>query len=223
MQLPILIINFKAYRNGVGEHAVQLAKICEKVSQETGVNIVVAVQDADIYRVSQKTSVPVYAQHLEPITPGSHTGHDLPDAIKENGAVGCLINHSEDRLRIDQIKASVDKAKELGIDCVVCANDPVTAEAVAAFDPDMIAVEPPELIGGDVSVSTARPEVITDAIQLVHKDTNIPVLCGAGVNNKADVVKALELGSQGILVASAVVKAEDREAVVRELASGFIQ
>lgn len=221
INLPVLLVNFKAYQQGVGANAVRLAKICEKVAKETGKSIAVAVQDADLYHVAHEVSIPVFAQHLEPITPGSHTGHDLPEGIKETGAAGCLLNHSEDRMRIDLIEEAVKVAKKLGLACCVCANDAAIAEAVATFEPDLVAVEPPELIGGDVSVSSAQPEVITDSLAKVNKVADVPVLCGAGVNSKADVRKAIELGSKGVLVASAIVKAEDPERVIREMVSAL--
>ena len=47
------------------------------------------------------------------------------------------------------------------------------------------------------------------------------VLCGAGVKNGKDVAKALELGSDGVLLASGIVKAKDKEKVIRDLASGL--
>ena len=221
LKLPIMIVNFKAYEQAIGQNAVNLAKICEKVANETGKSIAVAVQDADMYRVSQSVNIPVFAQHLEPISFGSHTGHDIPEDIKESGAVGTLINHSENRMQIDQIEEAIKKSKELEIVSVVCANDPDTAKAIASFNPEIIAVEPPELIGGDVSVSTAKPEVVSNSVAKVHEIAQIPVLCGAGVNSKEDVAKALELGSQGVLVASAIAKSKDPEPVIRAMVEPF--
>ena len=100
---------------------------------------------------------------------------------------------------------------------VACANDATTAQALAAFRPDMIAIEPPELIGGDISVSTAQPEIITNTIAKVKQIADIPVLCGAGVKTAEDVKIALELGAKGILLASGIVKAKDPEQALRDL------
>jgi triosephosphate isomerase len=47
------------------------------------------------------------------------------------------------------------------------------------------------------------------------------VICGAGITDKGDVTKAMELGSQGILVASGIVKATSWEKKITELASGM--
>jgi len=221
MKLPVIIVNFKTYLEGTGKEAERLAKICEKVAHETGKNIVVAVEEVDLNRISSLVDIPVFSEHMDPIHPGAHTGHNLPQALKDNGAEGTLLNHFEDRFRIDMLKESVKIAKELDLVTVVCANDSDTAEAVAAFEPDMIAVEPPDLIGGDISVSTAKPEVITDTIEKVKKVANVPVLCGAGVKTGEDVKKAIELGADGILIASGVVKAEDPEKVLTELAEAL--
>jgi len=88
--------------------------------------------------------------------------------------------------------------------------------------PDYIAIEPPELIGGEISVSKARPEVISDTVKLVKKaNPDVGVLCGAGVQDGGDVRKAAELGSSGILVASAVVKSPEPGKVIEGLVKGF--
>jgi len=50
----------------------------------------------------------------------------------------------------------------------------------------------------------------------------VKVLCGAGVKNGKDVSKALELGSEGVLLASGVVKATDKKSVIQDLASGIL-
>ena len=93
-----------------------------------------------------------------------------------------------------------------------------TAKIVASFGPNFIAVEPPELIGGDVSVTDARPEVISEAVESVHRvDAHIPVLCGAGVKNGKDVKKALQLGAKGVLLASGVIRSKDVRATLRDL------
>ena len=98
--MPIIIINFKTYSEATGKKAVDLSKIAEKVSTETGVNIGLAPQFVDISSIAKTVSNPVFAQHIDPITPGSSTGHILLEAVKEAGAVGSLINHSERRLKL---------------------------------------------------------------------------------------------------------------------------
>ena len=96
------------------------------------------------------------------------------------------------------------------------------SKAAAQLVPDFVAVEPPELIGGDISVSKAQPELVKDSVEAVKAvSPDVKVLCGAGVKNGEDVKSALELGAKGVLLASGVVKAKDAEAVMRDLIKGL--
>jgi len=216
---PVLVINFKTYAQATGRRALELAKVAEKVAKDLNVEIIVAVQPVDIRLVAENVEIPVYAQHIDPIKPGAHTGHILPEAVKEAGAKGTLLNHSENRLRLDIINEAIQRAKEVGLDTIVCADKPETSAAIAVLKPTAIAIEPPELIGTGISVSKAKPEVITNTVNIIRKiDENIPILTGAGITFKDDVEKALNLGTQGVLVASAIVKAKSWEDKIKELA-----
>jgi triosephosphate isomerase len=167
-------------------------------------------------------SIPVWAEHIDPIKPGSHTGWTLPEAVKDAGAVGTLINHSEHRLTLAEIDACLTRSKETGLDNIVCTNNVATSKAAAAFNPQFVAVEPPELIGGDISVTTADPDIVSGSVEAVKSiNDNVMVLCGAGVKNGKDVSKALELGSAGVLLASGIVKASYKKSVIQDLASGI--
>jgi triosephosphate isomerase len=221
LELPILIVNFKTYKEGIGLNAEKLARICEKVHLQTQKSIAISVTPADVNRIANLVSIPVLSQHMDPDEPGSHTGSVIAEDLVDNGAVGTLLNHSEDQYRIDVLEKAIDRARDCKLISVVCANNIEIAEAVATFHPDFIAVEPPELIGGDISVSTAKPEVIKGTVDAVHKIGDIPVLCGAGVKTKEDVKKSLELGAQGILLSSGVVKSSNPEKVLFEMVSVF--
>lgn len=214
----MIITNFKTYESATGQKAVELAKIHEIVAQERGVEIMIAVQAVDLWRVCQEVKIPVLAQHLDPVEYGSATGHNLPEALKQAGAWGTLLNHSEHRLEREVLKKSVERAKEVGLKVIVCAKDPEEGASFLEFEPDFIAVEPPELIGGEISVSTARPEIIEHAAKLIGQNR---LLVGAGVKNGEDVEIALKLGVKGVLLASGVTKAEDPTKVLEDLASGF--
>jgi len=217
---PIIAINFKTYSQATGEKALKIAKAAEKVYKETGITIVVAPQLADLYRIAQEVEIPVFAQHIDPIKPGSHTGHVLPEAVKEAGAVGTILNHSENRMILADLEAAIRRAEEVDLITMVCSNNPKVSAAVAALGPDYVAVEPPELIGTGIPVSKAKPEVITDTVELVKKvNPDVKVLCGAGISTGEDVKKALELGTVGVLLASGVTKAKDPEKAIWDLVS----
>jgi len=219
---PIVLVNFKTYVEGTGKNALKLAKLCEKVSLETDVCVGVAPQFVDIAPIAGSVSVPVFSQHIDPVSHGSFTGHVLPEAIKEAGAVGTLINHSERRLKLADIDATITRAREADLISVVCSNNAAVSSAAAALKPDMIAVEPPELIGTGIPVSKAKPEVVSgtvDLVKLVNRD--VIILCGAGITKGKDVTAALRLGTKGVLVASGVVKAKDPYNVLLEFAESM--
>jgi triosephosphate isomerase len=219
LQTSAIIVNFKTYSETTGRKAVELAKHAEKISKEKGVYIVVAPQFADIAAVAEAVEIPVFAQHIDPIKPGSSTGHVLADSVKEAGAVGTLINHSEKQLKLVDIDAAIGLAREKNLISCVCANNPSVSAAAAALKPDIVSVEPPELIGTGVAVSKAQPEVVTNTVKLVREvNTDVTILCGAGISHGEDVAVALKLGTQGVLVASAIVKAKDQYSILHEFA-----
>jgi len=219
VRVPIILVNFKTYSEATARRAMELAKTAERVSSESGVCIGVAPQCVDIPPIARAVSIPVFAQHIDPITHGSFTGWVLPEAVKQAGAVGTLINHSERRLKLADIDATIDRAREVGLVSVVCTNNGGVSAAAAALKPDMIAVEPPELIGTGISVSRTKPEVVTDTVEHVRRvNRDVVILCGAGIMRGGDVAAALKLGTAGVLVASGVVKAKDPFKVLTEFA-----
>ncbi|MHC1629721.1 MAG: triose-phosphate isomerase [Methanoculleaceae archaeon] len=220
MRSHLIIINLKAYREGTGENAHRIAAAAEKVSDESGAIIGVAPQYMDIHPLSMQYAIPVYAQHIDGIEPGARTGHILAEAVKGAGATGTLINHSERRLTLADIDAAVRAARRADLVSVVCTNNPSTSAAAAALRPDYVAVEPPELIGTGVSVSKANPEIITDSVEAVKKvSPDVGVLTGAGISTGECLRIALDLGTDGVLLASGVVKADDPVEVLRDLVS----
>lgn len=215
-------MNFKTYLQSTGKNALKLAKIAEKVSLETEICIGVAPQYVDIPKITKEVSIPVFAQHVDPISPGRNTGHILAEAIKEAGAVGTIINHSERRLKLTEIEKVIKRVAEVKLISLVCIGSPRLSRKIAGFHPNMVAVEPPELIETGISVSKVKPEVVSRTVELVKSvDPKIVVLCGAGVSTGDDVEAALKLGTEGVLVASGVVKAKDPYKVLLEFAESI--
>ena len=218
-KVPIIIVNYKTYSEATGKKAVKLSKIAEEVNRETGVNVCVAPQVADLASVCSAVSIPVFAQHIDPIFPGNSTGHVLLESVKEAGAIGTLINHSERRLRLCDIETIIARTREASMVSVVCTNNAAVSEAAAALKPDIVSLEPPELIGTGIPVSKSKPEVVTETVKLVkHVNPCVITLCGAGITKGEDVSAALKLGTMGVLVASGIVKAKDPRKVIMEFA-----
>jgi len=211
-----VLVNLKAYPCD----PIEVATAARDVSEAAGVRVAVAPQAADLARVAE-TGVETWAQHVSPVGHGSHTGSTLAEAVEEAGAVGTLINHSERRLKLADVDGGVEAAERADLETCVCANNPAQVGAAAALGPDAVAVEPPELIGGDVSVSTADPGIVEDAVAAADAvDAAVDVYCGAGVSTGDDVDAAADLGATGVLLASGVAKADDPRAVLEDLVSG---
>jgi len=216
-------VNFKTYIESTGKRAIDLAKVAEEVSRETGATIIVAPQFTDIEPVSKTVDIPVFSQHVDSVKPGAHTGHVLAEAVKSAGADGSLLNHSEKRITPSEIADSLKLCVDADLRSLVCADTTDASVDIAKMLPDMIAIEPPELIGTGVSVSKARPELITESVKQIRKvNRTVRVLCGAGITTAEDVSKAIDLGSEGVLVASAVVKNKDPRAVLESMASKML-
>ncbi len=214
----MIITNFKTYQTATAENAIHLASVHEEVAKELGVDIRVCVQAVDLAPVIENVNIPVLAQHIDPVSFGSNTGHIMPEAIKAVGTEGTLLNHSERRLDREVLKKSIERAKEIGLTIIVCAESPEEGAEFLEYDPDYIAVEPPELIGGDISVSSAQPEIIENSAKLIGSEK---LLIGAGIKTGEDVRIAIKLGAKGVLLASGVTKAEDPKAVLMDLAGGL--
>ncbi len=109
----------------------------------------------------------------------------LAEAVRDAGAIGTLINHSVQRLTLAEIDAAIQAARRTGIATIVCSNNIATTKAAAALKPDFVAIEPLELIGTGIPVSTADPEIVSGAVDAARGiDPDVMVLCGAGISKK---------------------------------------
>jgi triosephosphate isomerase len=207
-----IVVNLKAY---ACDAAAIASAATEHATVETPVSV---VPQAPAIAATAAAGVDTWAQHIDPIDHGSHTGTVHATAAAQAGATGTLLNHSERRLKLADIDEGIDAAERAGLLTCVCANTPAQTAAVAALGPDMVAIEPPALIGGDVSVATADPDIVRDAVTAAAAvDPSVAVYCGAGVSSAADVATAGDLGATGVLVASGVSKATDPAAALAEL------
>jgi len=219
--MTIIVLNFKTYRESTGQEALRLAEICEDISKDYAVQMVVVPQVADIHAISEAVKIPVYAQHVDGAGYGGFTGHVTAASLKAAGASGSLINHSERRLKLAEVDASISACRSSGLETIVCTNNVATTRAAAALEPNYVAVEPPELIGSGIPVSKANPNVIRDSVEAVKQIApNVGVLCGAGITHGEDLRSALDLGSIGVLLASGIIKAKDQRKALEDLVTG---
>ena len=219
MDKPLIVVNFKTYKSASGESAEQLAKVMEQFVNRN-YRMIAVVSAFDLSSISTNSDeLEVWSQHLDPVGKGSHTGWLEPDLAIQRGAVGTLINHAEHKVTLEHVKDLMAMLPENFPICA-CAADVDEAIALAKLGPTFIAVEPPELIGGEISVTSADPSIVSNTVAAVKStNSNVRVLCGAGVKNGADVKMAIELGAEGVLLASGVTKASDVNFVLDDLTS----
>lgn len=196
---PLVVINFKTYKQGA--QAIKLAKIIEKVDK----NIIIGVQASDIYEITKKTKLRVYAQHVDYFKPGRHTGFILPKAVKKDKAEGSFLNHSEHKLSFPVLKKTIKECKEIRLKTMIFVSSLTEAKKIGKLKPDYLIFEPPELVAGKKSVSEAKPELI----KKISKNIKIKFLVGAGIHSREDVKKAIELGTSGIAISSAITKSKN--------------
>ena len=214
-----LIINFKNYEEVSADGAIRLGETARKVAEKIQVEIILAPPHTVLALIAREIEIPVLCQHIDDEKMGPSTGFTVPEIAKSYGAKGSLINHSEHRIEMNSIARLVERLRRIGMVSIVCAQEPQEVVEISTFEPDFIAIEPPELIGSGRAVSKENPTVITKSIEGAGSRSRI--ICGAGISDKEDVSKAMELGSQGILVASGVIKATSWEKKITELASGM--
>lgn len=218
-------MNFKTYPKGTGRAAVELAKVCAEASGE--IPIIPVVQAVDLYQVKQATGEKeVWVQHVDGVGYGQNTGWILPEAIKEAGAEGTFLNHSEHKVLEDkekekeQLERSVGRCREAGLKVLIFAADLEELREVLALKPDYVAYEPPELIGSKEHSVAERPEIIFEAAEMV-KAAGVPLLAGAGIHSPQDVRSALVSGAKGVAVARDILEAEDPRSEMVQLLEGF--
>lgn len=204
---PIIVVNFKTYKQG--KDVLKLAKEIEKVNK----NIIIGVEPPDICELNKRIGLKIYSQHVDYQEKGRATGFILPEAVKKEGAIGSFLNHSEHKLSFEVLKKTMKRCKEVGLKTLVFASSLKEARKIEKLKPDYLVYEPPELVGGKISVSEARPEMIGK----ISKTLKMKFLVGAGIHNNEDVKTAMKLGAGGIAVSSAVVNAKNPGKKLREL------
>lgn len=215
----MILVNFKTYKESSGDSALKLARFASEVSEDSGIGIICCPQLVDLREVVKASNHPVWTQHVDPVERGRATGWSAPEVVKEAGAAGTLLNHSEHKLSVGQLGETMSRCKKVGLKTLVFADSVEEARVVSKFKPDWIGYEPPELVGSKTtSVSRSKPDVIEKVVKAVP---DVPILIGAGVKNKKDVEVGLERGAKAVGLSSAVVLAENPKKVLLDLAEGF--
>ena len=199
-----------------GERLVEIAKGFDRLSEKYDIDVILDIPDTEIRSVASAVKrVHVYSQHMDSIPVGRGMGRTLPEALKDAGAVGCMLNHAEHKLTLGEIAEAIRRADEVGLATIVCADSVDEVRAVAKLAPNILVAEPTELIG------TGRPadrEYVDEVIKVI-KEINPDILPfpSAGISCGADCYNIIKAGSSASGCSSAIAKAADPLALAEEM------
>jgi triosephosphate isomerase len=192
------------------------------VAAEAQIKLIPVVQASDIREVVETVKLEVWTQHIDAVEYGAHTGAIIPEAIKEDGASGTFLNHSEHKFdNFEELQKAHIRAKDTGLKTLIFAGNIEELQKIVVLKPDFVSYEPPELVGSQTtSVAEAKPEIIAEAVK-ISRDNGLPLIVGAGIKSEEDVRVSLKLGATGFAIASSIVKAEDPKAELYKLIKGY--
>lgn len=219
---PFFEVGPKAY--AYGDEVVALARLADALSLQYGVQIVLTPQYTDIPLVAAAVDrVLVFAQHMDPILPGRGVGAVLPDALKAAGARGVLLNHAERRLSRPDLARAMERADEVGLATMVCADDLQEALGIARLGPNAIIVEAPGQIGVGGARIAADGQIGEVNRAIWEIDPDIRVLHAAGIGSPRDVYDVIAAGAQGTGSSSAIFTAADPAAMLAAMVAAVCE
>lgn len=216
----MIVVNFKTYAQATGTKAIELALICDKVAKDSGLKIIIAVQTTDIERIVRRVRIPVFGQHLDAKGPGKYTGAITALALRNAGASGVLLNHSEHFFySFSELGRAIELAKNQGLQVLAFAKDLKIAQKIDTFKPEFLAYEEPTMVAGDQAM-IQLPQFHQKIRRFVQAVESIPLI-GAGIKEREDVFNSLKLGIKGIAFSSGFVKSENPRQVLMDFCSAF--
>jgi triosephosphate isomerase len=208
IEAPFFELGPKAYL--YGQALLKLARHADRLSAKYGVRIIVTPQYVDIPMLAQATqNLLVFAQHVDPLEPGRGNGSVLPEAVREAGAVGTMLNHAERKLTLEQIERTIRRADEAGLASMVCADNPQQAVEIARMGPNIILAEAPRLIEAGKREEQDQ-KAIREVNQMVWQvNPDIQVLHGGGMSSGQDAYNIVKWGARATGSTSGVILADD--------------
>jgi len=206
----MIVINFKNYKTG--KNVLELAKKIEKHLPSA----IAAVPPMYLGLVSFHTKLRAFAQHIDSKDGKRSTGFILPESVKKAGAKGSLLNHSEHKISIKEMKKTIKNCNKLNLKIIACSSNLPLVKKIKKLKPLAIAFEDPKLIATGKSITKYNPDSIRKFVSLL-KNTKIIPLCGAGINSAEDYHEALKLGCRGVLISSAIANSKNPEKFLKKL------
>lgn len=217
---PFLIVNVKSYLYDA--ELLELAKAADKVAEDTGLPIYFTCSYADLRLLQQNTKhLIITAQSMDSLRPGRGMGHLLPEALKAAGARAVFLNHAENPKTVSELYATINRAKELGMTTVVCADSTVEAKALACMKPDILLAEPTDLIG---TGTTADDSYVVETVRGIKEvNPDVQVMIGSGISTAEDCYNVIKLGADGTGATSGILKAPSPALRVKEMAEAIVR
>ncbi len=200
-----------------GDTVLEYAKAADDAAEKYDIDVLFITPVVEIRRVVENTkNLIVLAPYMDTLRPGRGMADILPEAVRDAGAKGVVVNHSEKPMSLPAIKATIDRAHELDMIAFACADTIAEAKAIAQLNPDIINPEPSELIGGGKGVSDMS--YVMESIKVIKEiNPNIMVEQAAGISQPQQVYDFIMAGSEAAGAASGIVNAEDPIKMIYEM------
>ena len=200
-----------------GDQLLEYAIAADKAAEKYDIDVLFICSPIEIRRVREHTKhLIVLAPYMDTLRPGRGMADILPEGLKAAGAQGVVINHCEKPMSLPQMKATIDRARELDMLVFACADTLVEAKAIAQLHPDIINPEPSEIIGGGNGVSPMA--YVKDSIRVIKEIyPDIMVEQAAGITNGQQVYDFIMAGSEAAGAASGIMNAKDPLAMIDEM------
>lgn len=200
-----------------GDKVLEYAIAADKAAEKYDIDVLFICPAVEIRQVAQNTkNLIILAPYMDTLRPGRGMADILPEGLKAAGAQGVVINHCEKPMSLPQMKATIDRARELDFLVFACADTLDEAKAIANLHPDIINPEPSAIIGGGSGVSPMA--YVKDSIRVIKEiDPDIMVEQAAGITNGQQVYDFIMAGSEAAGAASGIMNAADPIAMIDEM------
>jgi triosephosphate isomerase (TIM) len=186
----------------------ELSAAAASAATEFGVSTIITVPAPLISVIKERNpNLHVFAQQMDVEGTGPTVGRITPEALVDSGADGVMLNHIAHPLDWVMLVELIDRAREVGLTSMVCVGSLDEALRVAAWGPDILLYEPPELIGREHVGSRTWIPSANQAIAEVNP--RVLRMHAGGVATPADAQAIMAAGADGTGSTSGVVFTND--------------
>ncbi len=138
IRTPYFEIGTKNYIRG--DKVLEYALAADKAAEKYDIDVLFITPAVEIRRIVENTKhLIVLAPYMDTLRPGRGMADILPEALKAAGAEGVVINHCEKPMSLPQIKATIERARELDMLVFACADSVDETKRLLSFTPTVTA------------------------------------------------------------------------------------